>query len=144
MPEVYYWGKAPNIAEAARRIGYSRASLHAWKRDGCAAFLGDGSVDLSALADWLRSNCRGERSTNAEWAEALRANRLPETFPGGRDYACDVDSIHEQAMRVRELFEDDGHGEAAEKFWQLWREHVRGRLADFNEYLAKQGLAEPL
>jgi len=55
-----------------------------------------------------------------------------------------VDSIHEQAMRVRELLEDDGHGEAAEKFWQLWCEHARKQLSEFNNYLEEQGLSEPL
>lgn len=139
--EATYFGTAKNITEAARITQFSRTSLHKWKRDGCPAFADDGSIDLSALTEWLRANCLGERSQTA--AEAFRPP-APTFFRGGRDYANDLSGLHEQAMRVLHILENDGHAEAAAKWRDVFYDRIRPVIDEYIGYLEQAGLAEPL
>lgn len=138
-----FWGKAGSITEAAKLTRFSRVSLHKWKREGCPAFQEDGSVDLSALTEWLRKNGLGTRGIAAEeWTFCLKPD--PVYFAGGRDYAAELEGLLAEARRYRELLEVAGEREASEKFRQNCYSGILTKINEFARYLESVGLAEPL
>lgn len=49
---------AETTAQAARLTGYSRATLHQWRKDGCPAFKSNSKVNLHELSQWIAATGR--------------------------------------------------------------------------------------